>query len=134
MSALANVGYAVSDQTVENVLKRHGIALASKRLQNTTWKEFIQSHLAVLAGIDLCTAPYLARAGDVLPVVLHSSGEPAGQLGRHYAAPKPGVDATDSTQRDRGGVWDSSISGVTHCMIATRSSARCSGRRYRLAA
>ena len=55
MGALANLGYTVSDQTVGNVLKRHGIAPAPKRSQNTKWKEFIQSHLAVLAGIDFFT-------------------------------------------------------------------------------
>jgi hypothetical protein len=44
VGALANLGYTVSDQTVENVLRRHGIAPAPKRSQNTTWKEFIQSH------------------------------------------------------------------------------------------
>jgi hypothetical protein len=36
-------------------LKLHGIAPAPKRSQNTTWKEFIQSHLDVLAGIDFIT-------------------------------------------------------------------------------
>jgi len=55
VGALANLGYTVSDQTVRNVLKRHGIAPAPKRSQNTTWKEFIQSHLTVLAGIDFFT-------------------------------------------------------------------------------
>ena len=44
VGALANLGYTVSDQTVGNVLRRHGIAPAPKRGQNTTWKEFIQSH------------------------------------------------------------------------------------------
>jgi putative transposase len=44
VGALANLGYTVSDQTVGNVLKRRGIAPAPKRSQNTTWKEFIQSH------------------------------------------------------------------------------------------
>jgi hypothetical protein len=77
-----------------------------RRSHNTTWKQFIQLHLAVLACIRLLhgRGPHLARAGDVLRVVLHSSGEPAGQLGRHYMAPRPGVDAADGTQRDWGGV------------------------------
>jgi hypothetical protein len=38
-----------------NVLKRHGIAPAPKRSQNATWKQFIPSPLAVLAGIDFFT-------------------------------------------------------------------------------
>jgi putative transposase len=41
VGALANLGHDVSDQTVGNVLARHGIAPAPKRSQNTTWKDFI---------------------------------------------------------------------------------------------
>lgn len=57
--ALANVGHDVSDQTVGNVLHRHGIAPAPKRSQTTTWKDFIRSHMAVLAGADFFTAEVL---------------------------------------------------------------------------
>jgi hypothetical protein len=34
VGALANLGYQVSDQTIGNVLKRHGIAAAPKRSQH----------------------------------------------------------------------------------------------------
>ena len=70
VGALANLGYTVSDQTVGNVLKRHGIAPAPKRSQTTTWKEFIQSHLAVLAGIDFFTVEVLSWRGLVTYYVL----------------------------------------------------------------
>jgi hypothetical protein len=63
VGALSNLGYTVSDQTVGNVLKRHGIAPAPKRSQDTTWREFIQSHLAVLAGIDLFTVDHVNPLG-----------------------------------------------------------------------
>jgi putative transposase len=46
--ALMHLGYAISDQTVGNMLKRHGLQPAPERKKTTTWKEFIQSHLAVL--------------------------------------------------------------------------------------
>jgi hypothetical protein len=49
--ALANLGHTVSDQTVGNVLRRHGIAPAPKRSQTTAWKDFIASHMAVLAAL-----------------------------------------------------------------------------------
>src|SRR5262249_10291738 len=39
--ALVNLGHHVSDQTVGNVLRRHGIPTAPKRSQTTTWKDFI---------------------------------------------------------------------------------------------
>jgi len=48
----------------------HGIAPAPKRSQNTTWKEFIQSHLAVLAGIDFFTVEVLTWRGLVTYYVL----------------------------------------------------------------
>src|SRR4051812_47457939 len=63
--ALANLGHKVSDQTVGNVLRRHGIAPAPKRSQSTAWKEFIASHMAVTAGIDFFTAEVLTWRGLV---------------------------------------------------------------------
>jgi hypothetical protein len=39
--ALANLDHDVSDQTIGDILKRHGIAPAPKRSQNTIWKDFI---------------------------------------------------------------------------------------------
>ena len=39
--ALSNLGHDVSDQTVGNVLERHGIQPAPERKRSTTWKEFI---------------------------------------------------------------------------------------------
>jgi len=46
--ALHNLGYTVSDQTVGNILKRHGIPPAPERKTTTTWSEFIRMHMAVL--------------------------------------------------------------------------------------
>jgi putative transposase len=62
---LTNLGYHVSDQTVGNILRRHGMALAPKRSQNTTWKEFIASHMA-----DLFTLKVLTWRGLVTCYVL----------------------------------------------------------------
>src|SRR4029450_2154180 len=48
VGALANLGHEISDQTVGNVLRRHGIAPAPKRGQTTAWKRVIAAHMAVL--------------------------------------------------------------------------------------
>jgi hypothetical protein len=48
VGALANLGYHISDQTVGNVLRRHGIPPAPERRRTITWAEFIRAHLAVL--------------------------------------------------------------------------------------
>jgi putative transposase len=61
--ALANLGHSVSDQTVGNVLRRHGIAPAPKRSQTTAWKDFIAAHRAVLSGMDFFTAEVLTWRG-----------------------------------------------------------------------
>jgi transposase InsO family protein len=70
VGALANLGHHASDQTVGNVLRRNGIDPAHRRSQNTTWREFIQSHLAVLAGIDFFTVEVLTWRGLVTYYVL----------------------------------------------------------------
>ena len=61
--ALAHLGHEVSDQTVGNVLRRHGITPAPKRSQTTTWKDFIASHMAVMSGMDFFTAEVLTWRG-----------------------------------------------------------------------
>src|SRR5580700_5357434 len=70
VGALANLGHPVSDQTVGNVLRRYGIAPAPKRSQNTTWKDFISSHMAVLAGTDFFTVEGLTWRGLATDYVL----------------------------------------------------------------
>jgi transposase InsO family protein len=68
--ALANLGYEVSDQTVGNVLRRHGLPPAPERKRTTTWAEFIRTHRALLAGSDFFTAEVLTLRGLVTYYVL----------------------------------------------------------------
>jgi putative transposase len=70
VGALANLGVTVSDQTVGNVLKRHGIAPAPARKATTTWKEFIRTHLDVLVATDFFTAEVWTLGGLVTYYVL----------------------------------------------------------------
>src|SRR5215813_13873243 len=55
VGALANLGYRLSDQTVGNVLKRHGIPPAPTRKKTTTWNEFIRAHMDLLLATDFFT-------------------------------------------------------------------------------
>jgi len=68
--ALANLGYAISDQTVGNVLRRHGLPPAPERKRTITWAAFIRTHLALLAGTDFFTAEVLTLRGLVTYYVL----------------------------------------------------------------
>lgn len=53
--ALGNLGYGISDQTIGNVLKDHGIAPAPDRKRTKSWKTFLKAHWDVLAAIDFTT-------------------------------------------------------------------------------
>ena len=70
VGALANLGLQVSDQTVGNILRRHGIEPAPRRSKSTTWKEFLRRHIDVLAGTDFFTVEVLTWRGLVTYYVL----------------------------------------------------------------
>ena len=68
--ALANLGYSVCDQTIGNVLRRHGLPPAPERKHTTTWAAFIRTHMDLLAGTDFFTAEVLTLRGLVTYYVL----------------------------------------------------------------
>jgi putative transposase len=68
--ALAHLGYAISDQTVGNILKRRGLLPAPDRKKTTTWKEFIRSHMDVLVATDFFTTEVWTLGGLVTFYVL----------------------------------------------------------------
>jgi hypothetical protein len=68
--ALANLGHQPSDQTVGNILGRHDIPPAPKRKHTTCWKDFIRTHLDVLAGTDFFTVEVFTLKGLLTYYVL----------------------------------------------------------------
>jgi len=70
VGALANLGDTISDQTVGNILKRHGLPTAPERQTTTTWKECIRTHLDVLVATDFFTAEVWTLGGLVTYYVL----------------------------------------------------------------
>jgi transposase InsO family protein len=63
--ALANLGHDISDQSVGNILKEHGIEPALQRKRQTTWSTFIKAHWDVLAAIDFTTIEVWTKGGLV---------------------------------------------------------------------
>jgi len=63
--ALANLGHRISDTTVGNILKAHGMEPAPQRKRQTTWKTFIKAHWEVLAAIDFTTVEVWTPRGLV---------------------------------------------------------------------
>jgi hypothetical protein len=63
--AVSNLGHKVSDATVGNILKSHGIDPAPDRKRQTTWKAFLKAHWDVLAAIDFTTVEVWTPTGLV---------------------------------------------------------------------
>jgi len=63
--ALDNLGHEISDETVGNILKEHGIETADDRKRKTTWKTFLKAHWDVLASIDFTTIEVWTKGGLV---------------------------------------------------------------------
>jgi hypothetical protein len=104
VGALANLGHPVSDQTVSNILRRHGIGPVPERSKTTTWRDSIRRHMDVLAGTDFFTnygrSTDLARPSHVLCPIFHSPWEPEGLHCWHHRSSGGVLDASGSLQRD----------------------------------
>jgi transposase len=61
--AIQNLGYKISDETVGNILKRHGIPPSRGRKGGMLWAEFLEIHQEVLVGCDFFTAEVLTPMG-----------------------------------------------------------------------
>jgi transposase InsO family protein len=68
--ALANLGHRVSDTTVANILKAHGIEPAPERRRRSTWKNLLEAHWDVLASVDVTTIEVWTKRGLVTCYVL----------------------------------------------------------------
>jgi len=68
--ALANLDQHVSDTTVGNVLRAHGLEPAPERKRHTTWKTFLQAHWDTLLAIDFTTVEVWTRGGLITAYLL----------------------------------------------------------------
>ncbi len=63
--ALQNLGHEVGRSTVAKVLREAGLDPAPERHKQTTWKEFLRSHFAVLAAADFFSVEVWTAVGLV---------------------------------------------------------------------
>ena len=63
--AVQNLGHEISDESVGNMLKAHGVEPAGERKRQTTWATFIKAHWDVLASIDFTTIEVWTTGGLV---------------------------------------------------------------------
>ena len=72
--ALANVGFHISDTTVSNILKAHGIEPAPDRQRRTAWSTFLEAHWDTISAAGFTTVEVWTRSGLVtfyILVVMH---------------------------------------------------------------
>src|SRR5437879_2063677 len=116
VGALANLGHTISDQTVGNILKRHGLPPAPERKTSTTWKEFIRTHMEVLVATDFFTAEVWTLGGLVTYYVLFFI---------HLGRPTVWFYVISLVAHTYG--YDGGRIGPTHCaLIDGRLGGRCS--------
>jgi hypothetical protein len=77
--ALANLGHDISDQTVGNILKAHGIEPAPQRKRQSTWKTFLKAHWDVLGAID-----FTGIAGVFLVVMVSFQAYESNATQKHH--------------------------------------------------
>ena len=70
VGALKVLGYKVSDQTVGNVLRRHGLPPSLGRKPKLSWAEFIARHEDTIVAADFFTAEVITPAGLICFYVL----------------------------------------------------------------
>ncbi len=63
--ALANLGHKISDTTVGNILREHGIEPAPEHKRQSTWKQFLRAHWDVLGATDFTTIEVWTKGGLV---------------------------------------------------------------------
>jgi hypothetical protein len=82
--SLKHLGYTISDQTVGNILKRHGILPAPERKKSITWREFIRSHWNVLAATNFFNSEVWTGFGVAISYLfcfIHFSWHPVHTVG-----------------------------------------------------
>ena len=76
--------------------------LGARAEPETTWKEFIRSHMDVLAGVDFFTVEMLTWRGLITFYVLYRDRQSPGVTGRHHGSPGRVLDGAGRAKRDNG--------------------------------
>jgi len=122
--ALANLGHKISDQTVGNILKEHGIEPVPDRKRQTTWKTFLQAHWDVLGAIDFTTIEVWTKGGLVTFYLLFVME--VGTRRVHFAGctVNPNEDWMQQIARNLTEPFDGFLLG-THYLLMDRDSKFC---------
>lgn len=83
---------SISDTSVGNILRQHGIEPAPNRKRQTTWKAFLKAHWDVLGAIDFTTVEVWTKGGLITYYVLFVMQVATGRV--HFAGCTTSPDET----------------------------------------
>jgi len=120
--ALKNLKYHISDSTVGNVLKAHGIEPASDRQRTPAWSTFLKAHWDSIFATDFTTVEVWTRSGLVTFSVLAVMHLKTRRV--HIADITPSPNATWLAQvcRDLTDCDDGSLKDASHLIVDRDSS------------
>jgi hypothetical protein len=104
VGALSNLGIERCEETIAEILRRHGAPPSPQRKPNVPWSEFIRAHQDVLAAVDFFTAEVMTAVGLVTYYVLFFMHLDTRRvlIAGITQEPARGVDEADSAQPDDG--------------------------------
>lgn len=129
VGALTNVGHTVARTTVAKILKAAGIAPAPER--PTTWRTFLMAHAGTIAAADFFSVEVWTARGLVTHYVLFAIDLATRAV--HIAGVTKNPDGAFMAQVARTSPTRSMASCAakrSSSSTATRSSPRCSARRW----
>jgi transposase InsO family protein len=115
--ALANLGIVLSDSSIGNILKEHGIEPAPKRGKQLTWKTFLQSHWDALSAIDFTSVEVWTGKGLVTFYVLIAMNLKTRRIEVAGVTENPDGQWTQQVTRNLTGGFDGLLSESTHLIM-----------------
>ena len=114
---LSKLRYPISDTTVSNILKAHGIDPAPDRKRTGSWATFLKSHWDVLAAIDFTSVEVWTKHGLVTFYLLFVMELKTRRV--HFAGctTNPGEDWLKHTARELTNHEDGFLNGKKHLIM-----------------
>ena len=115
--ALANLGFHISDTTVGNILKAHGIEPAPERESRTAWRTFLAAHWDSIAAADFTTVEVWTRSGLVTFYVLVGMHLKTRRIEIAGATPHPNSEWMQQVGRNLTDCVDGFFRSSTHVIL-----------------
>ena len=128
VGALDNLGFSVSDSTIDNIRHRNGLDPAPVRGKSTSWHRFLQAHWETLIAADFFTTEVLSWKGLVTYYTLFVIELRSRSVQICGTTPSPNAEWMKQAARQLVDAVDGFALGKTH-LILDRDTKYCEGFR-----